>query len=248
MPQIHTSTSPILEPKTQRASPPFSSQGLLLRPKLTNDQRLQSHPTAGYWHQQSDGHKTSRALPDIQSGLGSWPPYILPSIGTVIGLLLATFSFPTLVSPLSRVPLDHQCLPTLTHCKQDPRQTSLKLAAIARQDAHEGGGQSCSLAGGAHLRPLNTSRHGQLHRCPCSALVSLSLKKPPEDHSWPFLQDREIPLHDRALLHERVASHTPLPTTSFCFREGIGTPWIACFLGKCQDYRGDNGSDRWRWG
>lgn len=98
-------------------------------------------------------------------------------IGTVIGLPLATFSFPTLVSPLSRVPLDHQCLPTLTHYKQDPRQTSLKLAAIARQDAHEGGGAElqpgrwCSLATSQHQQALTTSQMSLLSSC-----LSLSQK------------------------------------------------------------------------
>lgn len=41
--------------------------GLGLRPKLTNDQRLLPHPTAGCWRQQPDGQITSRALPDNQS-------------------------------------------------------------------------------------------------------------------------------------------------------------------------------------
>lgn len=58
--------------------------GLGPRPKLTNDQRLRPLPTAGCRPQQPDGHKTSRALRDIQSfrqksGLGSQPPPILPS-------------------------------------------------------------------------------------------------------------------------------------------------------------------------
>lgn len=100
-------------------------------------------------------------------------------VGTIIRLLLATFSVPSLVSPLSCAPLHHQCLPTslpaLTHSKQDPRQTFLDLTSIARPAAHEGGGtelQPCRWCS------LMISRHHQgtesFTDIPCCALISLS--------------------------------------------------------------------------
>lgn len=154
--------------------------GLGLRPKLTNDQHLQRHRSAGCCHSQPSGTKhpepslPPKAFDKSQACVPSPHPFS-HLVDTVIGLLLATFSLPTLVSPLLCVPLNHwslpTSLPTLTHFKQDHRQTFLKLAPRARHDAHEGGG--------AELQPcrwcsLMTSYHHQALRASQMSLAELS--------------------------------------------------------------------------